>query len=222
MSISLYHYTLCPLSRQVRVILNELNYKFTLLEEKYWLKSENLMQFNNFNEVPVLVFDEENTLTNVYSIIEYLIHQNSSSFLFDKNIINLSKIRTAFHWFNMHVYTKVIKPILNEKIIKLSLKKYPDTQILSSARHVLNYHLQLLTSFLTKQDYIIFDRITVADLVAASHLSALDYFGEINWRNYREVKYWYCVIKSRPSFQQILQDKIPQISPSKHYTELDF
>ena len=50
----------------------------------------------------------------------------------------------------------------------------------------------------------------------------LDYLDEINWARYPALKTWYMVIKSRPCFRPLLNDKMPGVPASAHYKELDF
>ena len=64
--------------------------------------------------------------------------------------------------------------------------------------------------------------MTLADLVAAAHLSVLDYFGDIDWDRCREAKMWYMKLKSRPSFRPLLSDIVVGMPPSAHYSELEF
>ena len=64
--------------------------------------------------------------------------------------------------------------------------------------------------------------MTCADVVAASHISTIDYFGEIKWDNFPLIKQWYAIIKSRPSFRSILQDHIAGFVPYTDYANLDF
>ena len=64
--------------------------------------------------------------------------------------------------------------------------------------------------------------LSIADLTVAAHLSVLDYLGEISWENYPDTKDWYTKIKSRPSFNSLLHDKLAGIMPSETYANLDF
>jgi glutathione S-transferase len=82
--------------------------------------------------------------------------------------------------------------------------------------------LQFINKLLEKNSNLVLDKLTIADLVAASHISILDYLGEIDWRSHPKIKDWYLIIKSRPSFRQILKDYIIGIVPSKNYYDLDF
>ena len=61
-----------------------------------------------------------------------------------------------------------------------------------------------------------------ADLIAAAHLSVMDYFGEMPWASFPALKAWYAPIKSRPSFRPLLSDRFPGVAPPVHYADLDF
>jgi len=50
----------------------------------------------------------------------------------------------------------------------------------------------------------------------------LDYFNTIPWQENERIKEWYARIKSRPSFQPLLSERIPGITPPEHYTQFDF
>ena len=75
---------------------------------------------------------------------------------------------------------------------------------------------------LERRSFLAGDFFTVADIALAAAISSLDYLSEINWENYNKVKNWYSVIKSRPSFREILEESIYNIAPAIHYKDLDF
>ncbi|MDP4725424.1 MAG: glutathione S-transferase family protein, partial [Alphaproteobacteria bacterium] len=62
----------------------------------------------------------------------------------------------------------------------------------------------------------------LADLAAAAHLSVVDYLGDVPWDKHENAKSWYARIKSRPSFRALLHDRLPGITPSATYGDLDF
>ena len=66
------------------------------------------------------------------------------------------------------------------------------------------------------------DALSFADLAAAAQLSSLDYLGEVPWEEHESAKNWYALIKSRPSFRPLLQDKLAGFLPSGTYADLDF
>ena len=44
----------------------------------------------------------------------------------------------------------------------------------------------------------------------------------VNENYFENVKNWYALIKSRPTFRVILEESIYNILPSNHYKDLDF
>ena len=64
--------------------------------------------------------------------------------------------------------------------------------------------------------------LSLADLAAAAHVSAVDYFGDVPWADYPAAKSWYQRIKSRPSFRPLLADTVRGMAPRPHYADLDF
>src|SRR4030065_354310 len=64
--------------------------------------------------------------------------------------------------------------------------------------------------------------MSFADLAAAAHLSTLDYLGEVPWEEHEPAKNWYALLKSRPSFRPLLQDRVAGFTPSGTYADLDF
>jgi glutathione S-transferase len=98
----------------------------------------------------------------------------------------------------------------------------PDTDALRAARHNIRYHLAYLGWLLRTRDWVTGERLSLADLAAAAHLSVCDYLGEVPWNDDETVKNWYARLKSRPSFRPLLADTLAGLPPSKSYADLDF
>ena len=113
--------------------------------------------------------------------------------------------------------------ILFEKIEKsLTGNGTADPQTLREGRDHLNFHLNYMTWLLERRDWLSGGTFTLADIAGAAHLSCLDFLGEIQWRDWPDVKRWYQTIKSRPSFQPLLHDNISGLRAARHYRDLDF
>ena len=80
----------------------------------------------------------------------------------------------------------------------------------------------MLEDLAAQRDWLAGRRLSQADIVAAAHLSVLDYFGEIAWKSCPALKTWYMKLKSRPCFRPLLADRFQGLQPSAHYTDLDF
>ena len=73
-----------------------------------------------------------------------------------------------------------------------------------------------------RRNWLAGDRLTYADLAAAAHLSCVDYLGDAQWDENETAKTWYARIKSRPSFRPLLAERLPGMTPSPTYADLDF
>jgi len=219
----LYHYPLCPFSRQARILLKELGISFSLVKEDYWNLSEQLLQFNPAGELPILTEPFDNVIAGIYPLVEYLHDTSESMDFMDKDPHISAEIRRLLTWFNSKFYIEVTKVFIDEKLIRL-LKNLgsPRMDHIRIAKSNLQHHIAYISYLLKERSFIARDTISFADFAAASHLSVLDYFGEVIWEQYPNVKDWYVLIKSRPSFRQILSDQIAGFAPPKYYTDLDF
>jgi glutathione S-transferase len=133
------------------------------------------------------------------------------------------EIRRIVSWCNNKFYSEVIKIIINEKVIRLLLNQgTPRTNLLTIAKKNQTFHLDYLSNLLEMRSFLAGDKISCADIAGACHISILDYFGEINWDKWPNLRYWYAIIKSRPSFRQLLQDRIAGFIPYNTYMDLDF
>ena len=83
-------------------------------------------------------------------------------------------------------------------------------------------HLDYMNELLMQRNWLGGEKFSLADIVAASHISVLDFLNDIPWHYSQPVKDWYSLIKSRPSFRAILNDYVQGFSPPAHYTDLDF
>src|SRR5829696_5571670 len=68
----LYHLTLSPFARKVRVVLAEKNLDFTLKLEKIWERRPEFLALNPAGEVPVLIESDGTVLAGTEAIVEYL------------------------------------------------------------------------------------------------------------------------------------------------------
>ncbi|MEO7026264.1 MAG: glutathione S-transferase family protein, partial [Caulobacteraceae bacterium] len=89
-------------------------------------------------------------------------------------------------------------------------------------REALREHLDNLERLAQARDWLAGRRLSLADFAAAAHISVLDYFGDVPWRDYPAVKTWYMRLKSRPAFRALLTDRWPGLAPAAHYDDLDF
>lgn len=222
----LYHHPICPFSRKVRVHLTAKEIGCELIQENFWDRRKEFIAMNPAGTVPVL-FDNSNAAVVVNSsvIIEYIEekHSETKSFL-GKSVADRAEVRRLQYWFDEKFYQEVSKYVLNERYFgRYSASSHsPNSEILRVARRNLNIHFGYIEYLLESRRYLAGEQISIADFAAACQISALDYFGDINWHHYLPAKDWYSLIKSHKIFGEILKDRIPSITPVEWYSKLDF
>ena len=224
----LYHFPLCPFSRKVRLFVDEKNIKLDQASEYFWERRSSFLAINPTSQVPLLLnYENENSYRGSLNICEYLEETNSGVKLIGDNPELKAGIKNIVNWFDEKFYNEVSFYILNERLLKFYKKKTinnitPNPHYVRAARINLTYHMEYMEFLLKKSKWLAGNKITLADFTAASHLSVIDYFGDINWGLSEIVKEWYALIKSRPSFQPLLEDSISGYKAISNYSNLDF
>jgi glutathione S-transferase len=227
--LTLFHQPLCPLSRYVRLILGEYDIQMRLAEERHWERREEFLKLNPAGEIPVLVADGLPPVPGATIIAEYIeeTHQNGAERLLPAATAERVEVRRLSSWFNDKFHAEVSGPLVNERVFKRHMTTEqgggpPDTDAMRAARHNIRYHLAYIGWLVRTRDWLAGDRMSLADLAAAAHLSAVDYLGEVPWTADEAAKNWYARVKSRPAFRALLADNLAGIAPSKSYADLDF
>jgi glutathione S-transferase len=227
--LTLFHQPLCPLSRYVRLILGEYGIEARLVEERFWERREEFLLLNPAGEIPVLVADGQPAVPGATIIAEYIeeTHQHGEDRLLPAAAGERVEIRRLAGWFNDKFHAEVSGPLVTERVFKRHMTAEqgggpPDTDAMRAARHNIRYHLAYIGWLVRTRDWLAGDRLSLADLAAAAHLSAADYLGDVPWTADEAAKNWYARVKSRPAFRTILADNLAGIAPSKNYADLDF
>ena len=219
---TLHHSPLLPSCRKVRLMLREKNLSFTLHQEDFWQRRPELFALNPAGEVPILVGDRY-SIVGAYAISEYLDEAYPEIQFFGAGAHERAEVRRLIEWFDVKFEREVTALVLFEKIYKRVLGYgEPSSEAIRAGQKNLPSHLDYIEYLLTKRNWLAGEYITLADISAAAHLSSLDYLGDIGWDNYPQAKEWYALIKSRPAFRDLLEDRIPSFTPPAHYTDLDF
>ena len=134
-----------------------------------------------------------------------------------------AEVRRIIEWFDIKFEKEVTQNILFEKVYR-RLMGYgqPSSEAIRAGKKNLNYHMDYITFLLKDRAWLAGDYFTLADITAAAHISSLDYLGDIDWEGQEKTKEWYALIKSRPSFREILEDRITGFRPPSHYMDPDF
>ena len=229
--LTLFQQTLCPLSRYVRLILGEYGIEARLVEEPFWERREEFMLLNPAGQIPVLVADGQPAIPGAAIIAEFIEDTypagNGADRLLPPTAGQRVEVRRLANWFNDKFHQEVSGPLVTERVFKRHMTKEqgggpPDTEAMRAARKNIRYHLAYIGWLVQTRDWLAGERLSLADLAAAAHLSAADYLGDVPWNEDEAAKNWYARLKSRPAFRAILADRAAGIPPSASYADLDF
>jgi len=223
---TLHHFPLDPFSRQARLTLGEKRLPFRDVIERYWERPDSLASLNPSGLTPVLVETRgasQVVVCESRTILEHLEEQYPEPQLLGPEPAERAEARRLMLWFDRKFDYEVNGQLLHEKLEKRLLGLgAPDPGALRAGREALRAHLGYISGLLGERDWLAGDRISLADIAAAAHLSVIDYMGEVPWASAPAARTWYAKIKSRPCFRPLLGDRLPGLPPSAHYHDLDF
>ncbi|MEL6997897.1 MAG: glutathione S-transferase family protein [Pseudomonadota bacterium] len=222
--LRLFHLPLSPFCRKVRLVLSEKRQQVDLVEERPWEGRLDFLRMNPAGKVPVLVTEDGNVLSESRAITAYLEEAFPEPPLKPQDRLARAEVRRLTAWFDDKFHREVTENLLYERVNKrLARTGYPDGQCLKAGSRNIKVHLDYMTFLLEGHNWLAGNRMTMADIAAAAHISCLDYLGDVPWEAYPAVRDWYAVMKSRPGFRGLLADHLPGFpSPPPHYADLDF
>lgn len=211
----LVHLLMSPPCRLVRLALAEKRVPFqpALSEEPV-------------SHLPALTDLDGRSITGLWAIVDHLEGIHPEPLLVPEDDAERAESLRLLDWLNTHFHEEVTKRIVFQKASQAHtgslVKLPPDMQAVRLGRQYLRNALTTLGQLADRHGFLASRDVSLADLAAAAHLSALDYYGEVPWAEYQSITDWYSRMKSRPSFRPLLADRVPGQPPVAHYAELDF
>ncbi len=220
---TLYHHTLLPTARKVRLALHEKRLEFAEHVFEPWRRDDDLLALNPAGELPVLVDEDETVVCGHGAICEYLDEVYREAPLFGRHPAERAEARRLAAWFDEKFQREVTQHLAGEKLYRrLSANAAPDSRALKAGRDNIHTHLQYIAWLTERRSWLAGDHLSVADLAAAANLSLVDYSGDVPWDDHPLTKEWYVRMKSRPSFRCLLKDVVEGIPAARVYADLDF
>jgi glutathione S-transferase len=214
----LIHHPFCPRSRYVRLHLFESGIEVELFEEQIWHRRKEFLVLNPAATTPVLIADGFPSVPGATVIAEF-VDETCGSSMGQRRLLPTQtnariEVRRLAEWFNDKFCYEVSGPFATERIFKRLIPAAkgggtPDGSALRAAGVNLVYHLDYIRWLLRREDWLAGERMSLADLAAAAHLSIVDYLGQLSWNAEDRAKDWYMRVKCRPSFRAILQHTCP-------------
>jgi glutathione S-transferase len=218
----LYHQSLSPFCRKIRLVLAEKKIEVELIEEQPWERRMDFLRLNPAGRVPVLKLDDQ-VLADSAAIFEYLEETSPEPPLQPPDPAGRAEARRLAAWFDDKFHHEVTANLLYERVHKkLAKSGHPDSEKIKAGSRNIKYHLDYVGWLIDHRRWLAGDMLTIADFAAAAQFSCLDYVGDVDWARNQGLRDWYAKIKSRPAFRSILADLVPGFRPPQHYADLDF
>lgn len=224
----LYHFAFDPASRLARLSLAEKKMEFEERPVRYWEHSPELEALNDSGLLPVMVETDDRGRRLVACESRAVLDQIEERAprpipLWPQDPQDRAEAKRLVQWFERKFDFEVNALLLHEKMEKrLFGLGAPDLPAMRQGREALRRHMGYIEDLVHERDWLAGRYLSFADFAAAAHVSILDYFGEISWKDYPAAKLWYMKLKSRPAFRALLADRLPGVTPAEHYAELDF
>lgn len=220
----LFHWPLDPLARTVRLVLGEKGMDANFETSLPWAPNPNVARLAHGAVSPALVDQGGHgrvVTAGPQAICEYLEDEGGKRLL-PLGPQDKAEARRLWRWCE-DAFSDVNASLLTERVSQwIRRDRQPDSTRLRKGAHALRGRMTFLNALCEERTYIAGRHLTIADLSAAAHLSAYDYFGDVPWENAPDLREWYARIKSRPSFRPLLTDRVDGARPAKHYADLDF
>jgi glutathione S-transferase len=160
------------------------------------------------------------TLIDSQAICEYLEETVDKSPLILGTAAGRAEIRRLVSLFDEQFFDEVTHPMLNERMKKrLVLRSPPDSKTLREAMRLAHEHLDYIDWLIDNRRWLAGAQMSLADFAAAAQISVADYLGGIDWSGHEEAHAWYRVMKSRPSFRPLLNEKMEGIPVPAGYSD---
>lgn len=219
----LYHLWLSPECRTVRLLLATKELDFEMRIEKVWERRAEFLALNPAGTVPVLVEDGGTVVAGHSAVAEYIDEAYPEPPMIGGDPVARAEVRRLADWFGGKFGREVTANLVDEKIMKRFLGLgQPSSSAIRAGQANIHHHLDYIAWLCERRNWLAGDAFSLADIVGAAHLSAVDYLGDVPWDDHEAARDWYARVKSRPAFRPLLADAIPGCPPPKHYADLDF
>ena len=115
---TLYHHTLLPAARKVRLALHEKRLEFAEHSIDPWTRNDDLLTLNPSGELPVLVDDNETVVCGHGPICEYLDEVYPEAPLFGRTPGLRAEARRLAAWFDEKFQREVTQHLAGEKLTR--------------------------------------------------------------------------------------------------------
>lgn len=191
---------------------------FKLEIERTWERRTEFLAMNPAGDLPVLVEPDGTVLSHSLVICEYLEEVYPEVNLLGRDPVQHAETRRLVNWFDRKFNKEVTENLVGEKVMKFILNLgEPHGPSVRAGRANIHYHLDYIGFLTERRRWLAGDFFSLADISAASHLSCIDYVGDVPWEQHEAAKRWFDKVKDRDGFSEILQERVPGFEPDADF-----
>lgn len=191
---------------------------FKLEIEKTWERRTEFLAMNPAGDLPVLVEPDGTVLSHSLVICEYLEEVYPETNLLGRDPVQHAETRRLVNWFDRKFNKEVTENLVGEKVMKFILNLgEPHGPSVRAGRANIHYHLDYIGFLTERREWLAGDFFSLADIAAASHLSCIDYIGDVPWEQHEAAKRWFDRVKARDGFEEILKERVPGFEPDSDF-----
>jgi glutathione S-transferase len=153
-TIRLYHVSLSPFCRKVRLVLAEKRIEVELVEDRYWEPDSELMRRNPAGKLPVLRMDGR--LDGRKSGDLRISGRNPpAAALMPRKAADRYEVRRLCAWFDDKFNAEVTRPVMNERVWKKVMRQgYPDSRTVKAGLSAIRRHMDYMRSLLEHRRWL--------------------------------------------------------------------
>ncbi len=188
---------------------------FEMKVEKTWERRTEFLAMNPAGDLPVLVEQDGTILSNSQVICEYLDEVYPEVNLMGYDPVQRAETRRLVNWFDRKFSKEVTDNLAGEKLVKaIQNLGEPHGPSVRAGRANIHYHLDYIGFLTERRKWLAGDSFSLADISAASHLSVIDYIGDVPWEQHEAALKWYDNVRAQSTgFQDFMEERIPEYDP---------
>lgn len=210
-----------PFSRAIKILLGEKRANFHAIEEHIFDSSNQLLALDKMGRTPILIdnmWENGTIIKEPFAAIEYIEDIIPTPAFLPSDPKQRAEVRSMC-FAVIREFAPLFDMVFDEKIQKV-IKRLgpPDTNNLRKIRDNTQIFLNFLSQNLGTNEWLVNNKMSLADIIVAAQISLLDYLDLISWQNIDfRIVLFYAKFKHSPSFTAILNESIEGILPPKHY-----
>ena len=223
----LYHVTLSPFSRKVRLVLAEKGLEFTLKFEKTWERRPEFLALNPAGEVPVLIEPDGAVVVGTEAVVEYLDEVYPDIKLIGITPAERAEIRRLIAWFDVKMNFEVTENLLGQKMMRRyrspgQPSAQPNSQAIRAGHANLPYHLDYIGYLVERRRWLGGDQFSVADIPRRRICRASTISATCRGRRTSRPRNGTPASSRARASARSWPTMSPGVPPPPHYADLDF